>query len=148
MRLLLNVFTVLGCAVLFIIVQFSADATVGFLDWFFTNLPASHDVWDYPVLYVLSLPVSDFILQWLPLTALACSLLFFMKRKKSWAYLTIISPLMLSTVIMILFYYAAQMHVPPGQGLFGSGVLIGKIESYALQQERLSKQSGDAQNAN
>lgn len=147
MRLLLNVFTVLSCIVLFIIVQFSADAMVGFLDWFFTNLPASHDVWDYPVLYILSLPVSDFILQWLPLTALACSLLLFMKRKKMRAYLTIISPLILNAAIMILFYYAAQMHVPPGQELFSSGVLIGKVESYAMQQERLSQQSGEAQNA-
>lgn len=147
MRLLLNVFTVLSCAVLFIIVQFASDATVGFLDWFFTNLPASHDVWDYPVLYVLSLPVSDFILQWLPLTALACSLLFFMKRRWQWAYLTIVSPLLLSAFIMILFYYAAQIHVPPGQGLFSSGVLIGKIESYALQQEKLSQQNGETQNA-
>lgn len=147
MRLLLNVITVLSCAFLFIVVQFSSDATVGFLDWFFTNLPSSHDVWDYPVLYILSLPVSDFILQWLPLTALASSLLFFMKRKRQWAYLTIVSPLVLSTFIMILFYYAAQMHVPPGQGLFSSGVLIGKIESYALQQEKFSKQSGETQNA-
>ncbi len=147
MRLLRKVFTVLGCAVLFIIVQFATNATVGFLDWFFTNLPASHDVWDYPVLYILSLPVSDFILQWLPLTALACSLLLFIKRKKMRAYLTIISPLILSAAIMILFYYAAQMHVPPGQGLFSSGVLIGKIESYALQQERLSQQSKETQNA-
>ncbi len=104
-------------------------------------------MWDYPVLYILSLPVSDFILQWLPLTALACSLLLFIKRKKMRAYLTIISPLILSAAIMILFYYAAQMHVPPGQGLFSSGVLIGKIESYALQQERLSQQSKETQNA-
>ena len=147
MRLLLNVFTVLGCLVLFFIVQYTSAAVVGFLDWFFTKLPASHDVWDYPVLYVLSLPISDFILQWLPLAALVCSLLFFMKRKKKWAYLTIVSPLLLSALIMVLFYSAAQIRVPPGQGLFSSGVLIGKIESYALQQEMLSQQGEEAQNA-
>lgn len=147
MRLLLNVFTILSCAVLFAIVQFSADATVGFLDWFFVNFPASQDVWDYPVLYILSLPLSDFILQWLPLIALACSLLFFMKRKRQWAYLTIVSPLLLCSFIMVLFYYAAQMHVPPGQGLFGSGVLIGKVESHALRQERLAKEKTETQNA-
>ncbi len=147
MRLLLNVLIVVSCAFLFIVVQFAMNATVGFLDWFFTNLPASHDVWDYPVLYVLSLPSAAFVLQWLPLVALASSLLFFMKRKKQWAYLTIVSPFLLSTFIMILFYYAAQMHVPPGQGLFSSGVLIGKIESYAVQQERNAQQSGETQNA-
>lgn len=149
MRLLLNVFTVLGCAVLFLIVQFASDTAVGLLDWFFVKLPPSYQVWDYPVLYVASMTVFDYILQGLPLVALVCSLLFFMKRKKRWAYLTIISPLLLSGSIMIIFYQAAQIHVPPGQGLFSSGVLIGKVESYALQQDGLAKpKDGGSQNAN
>lgn len=148
MRLLINVFIILSCVLLFIAVQFACDATIGFLDWFFTHLPSSMSVWDYPVLYILSLPVFDFILQWLPLLCLACSILFFMKRKRPWAYLTIVSPLFLCTFIMISFYFAAQIHVPPGQGLFSSGVLIGKIESYALQQEKAAKTGEGAQDGN
>lgn len=134
MRFLLNVMQAVFCIGLFAIVQFSSAAVVGFLDWFFENLPSSKSVWDYPLLYISSTMPADYIIMSLPITALACSLLFFMKRKRQWAYFTIISPLFVCMFLMIMFTFAAQMHVPPGQGLYSSGVLLGKVESAALKE--------------
>lgn len=151
MQFLRNVIIIVCCVFLFIAVQYGCTATVGFLDWFFSHLPASQTVWDYPVLYILSTTPADYILQGLPLVCLASSLLFFMKRRAGWAFFTIISPLFLCLFIMIMFTNAAQMHVPPGQGLYGSGVLIGKVESHILKQERLAKEpepAGERNNGN
>ncbi len=145
MNFLRGVIRIVFCVLLFAAVQFFCTATVGFLDWFFANLPASRSVWDYPVLYIFSFKPADYLLQGLPLLCLACSLLFFMKRKASWAYVTIIAPFFPSLFLMILFTFAAQMHVPPGQGLYGSGVLIGKVESQILKDERLKKERESAE---
>lgn len=148
MRFLATVIKIITCAILFVAVQYCCMATIGFLDWFFENLPKSYSVWDFPLLYIFSSKPMDYIIQWLPLVCLASSLLFFMKRQTAWAYFTILAPFFLSLFLMILFTFAAQMHVPTGQGLYSSGVLIGKVESPALQAEREAeeqKNTGEAE---
>ncbi len=129
---------------LFVVVQYTCDASAGFLDWFFNNLPKSQTPGDYPVLNVLGHPLSDFLIQWAPVTALAFSILLFTSQKKKWGYLLILAPLLPALVSVTLFYNAAQMHVAPGDGLFSSGVLIGKKPSYILEQEKLKQESQNA----
>lgn len=143
MRLLLTVIKIVFCLVLFIFVQYSTMSTLGLVDWFFDNFPESKSPWDFPVLYIFSAKPVDYILPWVPLVCLASSLLFFMKRQNSWGFFTILSPFFVCVFIMIFFTLASQMHVPPGQGLYSSGVLIGKVESHILKQERLARESAE-----
>lgn len=129
-------FTILPAFLLFVVVQYICDFSAGSLDWFFDNLPKSQTPGDYPVMNVLHHPLSDFIIQWAPVTALAFSILLFTGGKRKWGYLLIVAPLLPAIVSITLFYNAAQMHVAPGEGLFSSGVLIGKKPSYILEQEK------------
>ncbi len=135
-KLLGHFFTIIPALLLFVVVQYTCDFSVGSLDWFFNNLPKSQSPADYPVMNVLHHPLSNFITQWAPVTALAFSILLFMSQKRKWGYLLIAAPLLPAIVSITLFYNAAQMHVAPGDGLFASGVLIGKKPSYILEQEK------------
>ena len=128
--------SIIPAFLLFVVVQFLCDFSAGSLDWFFKNLPKSQSPGDYPVMNVLHHPLSDFIIQWAPVTALAFSILLFTGGKRKWGYLLVAAPILPAILSITLFYNAAQMHVVPGENLFASGVLIGKKPSYILEQEK------------
>lgn len=123
-------------ALLFIVVQYLADFSRGALDWFFTNLPKSQTPADYPVMNALRHPLSSFIMEWLPMTCLAFSILLFMSHKPKMGFLLIALPLVPAIISISLFFKAAQMHVAPGESLIASGVTIGEKPSYILSQEK------------
>ena len=121
--------------VIFFVARTACDFSVGALDWFFKNLPPDQSPQDYPVLYALSIPFSDFILMWLAVVCALMSVFLFAMKKTKTAFLLVAFPLLPALIAYILFYNAAQMHVPPGETLFNSGVLIGEKPSAALPKE-------------
>lgn len=126
---------IVAAGALFFIVRTACDFSVGALDWFFKNLPSDQSPQDYPVLHALSIPFADFILVWLPVVCALLSVFLFAMKKIKTAFLLVAFPLLPAVIAYTLFYNAAQMHVPPGETLFGSGVLIGEKPSAALLKE-------------
>lgn len=135
MKYLGYAFIVIFDLLLFAITQAVCFFSVGALEWFFTNLPSDQLPSDYMIMSALNSTAGRFFIQWLPVTCLAFSILFFMSQKILRAYLLIALPLIPAAISMMLFYNAAQMHVPPGESLFGSGVLIGKQQSPMLSKD-------------
>lgn len=119
--------------ILFLIVQLASDSAVGYINWFFKNLPSEYTPQDFALLNFLGNPYMDFFFSWLPVVCLAFSILLFMDRKIFKGLILVVVPIVPAVILLLLFHSAAQMHVPPGQTLFGSGVLIGKAQSPALQ---------------
>ena len=126
---------IMAAAVIFFIARTACDFSVGALDWFFKRLPPEQSALDYPVMHILSTPFADFALMWLPVVCALLSIFLFAFKKTKLAFLLVAFPLLPATIAFILFYNAAQMHVPPGETLFGSGVLIGDKSSALLLKE-------------
>jgi|GEM_PF-5577416 len=117
-------FMFLGALIVYAASQLASDNAVGSIDWFFKNLPPEQLPSDYAVLNILGNPYMDFFFSWLPVVCLAFSVLLFMDRKALLGYLLIAFPLIPAAIMTIMFYNAAQIHVPPGETLYGSGVLL------------------------
>lgn len=130
-----KVFLIVLAVLLFAVVQIASDNAVGSLDWFFRNLPPHLTPDRYPVMNFLANPYMDFFFSWLPVVCLSFSILLFLSHKVRWGFLLIAAPLVPAIFMTVMFYNAAQIHVPPGESLYSSGVLVGKAQSPVLAKE-------------
>lgn len=116
---------------IFAVAQLACDFSVGAVSWFVSKLPEGRSLSEFPAMAFWASPLLQFLMQWLAVFCLALSIYFFMEKRRVFAFLALFLPLLPALISTVSFYKAAQIHVPPGQELFASGVLIGKNLTHA-----------------
>lgn len=125
---------------LFGISQLACDFSVGAVGWFVMNMPEGRTLSEFPSVAFWAEPALQYAMQWLAILCLAAAIYFLMEKRKIIAFMLLLLPLVPASISFSSFYQAAQMHVAPGEGLFSSGVLIGKKSSYAKKENASSEQ--------